>query len=460
MRKNILICLEKLGIGGVETAVINQAIELKQKGLNVFVMAEKGDYSETLEKNGVICIECKFELEDRFDNDKIKNIINILKQYDIGQVHIHQFPCILQLWYACALLKIPYVTYIHSGTKQIYEWYETTYNIYVGLLKVFFKNAHKIVAVSNAGRDSNKEYYDFSEEKYLVLNNSINFDQYKNEKEVHEIKNFLILTRIATEKMVSIKNAIELFVKYQEDTNNSEIVLNIYGGGPKEDELKDYIAKINVDKKYNINLCGATSNVKEVIEEHDVVIAIGRCILEAMAMKRIAIISGNSGDEPLKFIVKENNIEEAIEQNFSGTVLKKENIEDIIKELKNLDLQKIKNIVDKNYNVIYEKLNIQNNVYYITDDEDDNTDYENILYSIFEKQNNQIDINQKEENNAVEDNRKLQEKIKSYAKDIKNLETQRNELVQENDMLKSQINNIYNSKRWKYMNKIARIFNK
>lgn len=157
MRKNALICLEKLDIGGVETAVVNQAIALKEKGCNVFVIAQKGGYSEVLEKKGITYIECKFELENRFDNEKIRNIIKILRENDIGQVHIHQFPCVLQLWYACALLKIPYVTYLHSGTKQIYEWYEKNYDLYDGLLKIFFENAYKIVAVSNMAKESNKE---------------------------------------------------------------------------------------------------------------------------------------------------------------------------------------------------------------------------------------------------------------------------------------------------------------
>ena len=53
MKKNILICLEKLDIGGVETAVVNQAIALKEKGCNVFVIAQKGIYSETLKNNGI-----------------------------------------------------------------------------------------------------------------------------------------------------------------------------------------------------------------------------------------------------------------------------------------------------------------------------------------------------------------------------------------------------------------------
>ena len=318
-------------------------------------------------------------------------MINILKQYNIGQVHIHQFPCILQLWYACALLKIPYVTYLHSGTVDIYKWYETQYDLYDGLLKVFFENAHKIVAVSKMGKESHKGYYNFGEEKYIILNNSIDFEQYKNEKDVKEIKRFLILTRVAAEKMVSIKNAIELFIKYQENTNDNELVLDIYGSGPKDEELKEYITSINENHKYNINLCGPTNNVKDVIEQHDVVMAVDRCILEAIAMKRIAIISGNSGDEPLKFIVKEENIEQSIEQNFSGTVLKKDELENVIAELKALNLEKIKDIVEKNYNIIYEKLNIKDNVYFITEDEEDNTNYGEILFAIFEKQNNILD---------------------------------------------------------------------
>ena len=33
--KNILICLEKMGIGGVETSVINQALDIKERKLIV-----------------------------------------------------------------------------------------------------------------------------------------------------------------------------------------------------------------------------------------------------------------------------------------------------------------------------------------------------------------------------------------------------------------------------------------
>lgn len=48
MEKNILICLEKMGTGGVETFVLTQAIELKRREFNVFVMAKDGEYVKSL----------------------------------------------------------------------------------------------------------------------------------------------------------------------------------------------------------------------------------------------------------------------------------------------------------------------------------------------------------------------------------------------------------------------------
>lgn len=48
--KNILICLEKLDIGGVETAVLNQATNWIELGYHVVILAKKGIYTPVLEK--------------------------------------------------------------------------------------------------------------------------------------------------------------------------------------------------------------------------------------------------------------------------------------------------------------------------------------------------------------------------------------------------------------------------
>ena len=83
MNKNVLICLNKLDIGGVETVVVNQTIELIERGYRVVILAQKGIYTDMLIKKGAICIEFDFELKDGYDLKRAKEIENIIYKYDI-----------------------------------------------------------------------------------------------------------------------------------------------------------------------------------------------------------------------------------------------------------------------------------------------------------------------------------------------------------------------------------------
>ena len=65
MNKNILICLNRLDIGGIETAILNQASELLERGYKVIILAKKGIYTKTIEKKGAICIDFEFVLTNR-----------------------------------------------------------------------------------------------------------------------------------------------------------------------------------------------------------------------------------------------------------------------------------------------------------------------------------------------------------------------------------------------------------
>ncbi len=48
--KNVLICLDRLDIGGVETFVFNQSIALKNKGYNITILSRDGLYRKGLEE--------------------------------------------------------------------------------------------------------------------------------------------------------------------------------------------------------------------------------------------------------------------------------------------------------------------------------------------------------------------------------------------------------------------------
>ena len=241
--KNILICLEKMDIGGVETAVLNYAIEMKRRGNNVFVLAQNGIYCDELLKNDIHYINFNFKIEEKFNIDKIKQIKELIEKEKITQVHIHQYPCMLTVCPACILNNTPYIIYIHTTVPhEAYEWFYEAYPIYKYTCKTFFENAQKILGISQKSIQNHIEYFNEKEDKkYMVLPNSLNFKKYTTNTQIKSLTNFLIISRFANEKMQHIINGIDLFIKYIKDNNIQNAKLDIIGNGQTKPEIKAYI---------------------------------------------------------------------------------------------------------------------------------------------------------------------------------------------------------------------------
>ena len=77
MSKNILICGEDLESGGVETAIVNDAIALKKKGNNVYILTKKGVYTKKVESAGIENIEFEFKFINGFDFNGAKKVATL-----------------------------------------------------------------------------------------------------------------------------------------------------------------------------------------------------------------------------------------------------------------------------------------------------------------------------------------------------------------------------------------------
>ena len=77
--KTIMLCLNQLGIGGIETAVLSQTSQLIKKGYKVVVVAKNGIYKEQFEKVGATCIDFEFIIQNEVDTTKIQHICDIIK---------------------------------------------------------------------------------------------------------------------------------------------------------------------------------------------------------------------------------------------------------------------------------------------------------------------------------------------------------------------------------------------
>ena len=100
-------------------------------------------------------------------------------------------------------------------------------------------------------------------------------------------------------------------------------------------------------------------------------LAVGRCILEAIAMKRLAIISGYTG---IRDILSKENFDIELNDNFGGKHLEEKEVRDISKKIKKLDEKLISEIIEYNYERAKKELDIDNNIYII--------DKENYKYDI------------------------------------------------------------------------------
>lgn len=360
--KTILLCLNQLGIGGVETAVLNQVKELRRRKFRVVVLAADGIYRKKIEELGAIWVKCKFVVENRYDINKIEKVRGILREYGVEQVHIHQFDCINVVFPACMYESVPYVAYLHCGITGVYDWFERCYPCYKNLFSLYFWNAAKIVAIRRTAQEENQSKYGVPKEKYVVLRNSMDIGETKTMKRVGttdglfdegRLTRFLLVCRFGEEKLVSIDNAIRLFRAYLQ--RESKAKLEIVGDGTERNEVEGMVK----DLGNAVSMLGARNDVLDIIKKNEVVLALDRCVLESITMKRITVLSGYDG---LKGIITGQNIKKASEENFGGINMKNVPINEICEALLKLGRKEINKIQEDNFKFVVQNLDIRNNI--------------------------------------------------------------------------------------------------
>ena len=424
--KTIMLCFNQAGIGGVETAALNQTIQLTRKGYRVVIVAKNEIYRKKFEEYGAIFEEFEYIIQNEADFGKINHIVMLLEKYDVEQVHIHQFDCITTAFPACIIKGIPYVAYVHTGVLGVYDWFEECYPVYKTIFDLYFKSAAKVIPITEEAKKENQEKYNVDNDKYLIIKNSINFEDINEKQNLipTKVEKFLIISRLAKEKMISIKNSISIFKEYYNRNNFAR--LTIVGDG----EYKEEIEKEIEDIKEAVELLGQRNDIMEIVPKHDIVLGLDRCILETISMKRIPLLSGY---DDIKGIITPDLIEKASDNNFSGRNLENHTISEVVQQIENLDKEKIKNILEQNYKFAYDNLNIVNN-FFVMENIEENKIYLNpkdAIMAIVQLQN-LYSSNIEYTNHVYRESKKAQEwyqeQIEHLEKELKIREEKINEL--------------------------------
>ena len=185
------------------------------------------------------------------------------------------------------------------------------------------------------------------------------------------------------------------------------------------------------------------------------IIGLDRCILETIAMKKIAIVSGY---KEMKNLVTPEIIQKLSESNFSGENIKIASIQEIVEKLEKLTKEEIKEIVEENYKYIYINLNISNNVKFIDNIKKTNVEINpKIMLQIIMDIQNNYSKEIEEKNELWKEYEKTNEIIAKLYKEIDKKEKEKQEVKEKNQNLKKEINEVYNSKTWKITDKIGKL---
>lgn len=354
--KHILICLEQLNAGGIETAVLTQAKILRERGDEVIVLAKPGIYSSALAKLGVKLIDYDFVLTNRYYTED-DFFIKIIQKHHIDEAHIHQYGCIPYLLPALLKLKVPYFAYIHSIFRDPYDWFMETYPIYRSAFPLFFRHAAKIISLTDDAVKYYRALFNLDATKYVTIHNSLDFTAYTPRPRTHQaVKNILIVSRLYQEKLSSFKTAFDAL-------KSANLAVRVVGDGPLKAEM--------TEKYSQYDFVGETNAISQHLAWADLVFAVDRSALESLATRRLTIISSYGGN---LILVCPETIKQLGRENFSGLNFTASDFDlDKVLQMSSAEYDKI---AQSNYKYIQEHFDARKNLYaqsarFVEADDDD-----------------------------------------------------------------------------------------
>lgn len=249
--KNILLATQSLGIGGVETHILELCKGIKEanKDINLIVCSNGGRYEEELKKINVKHIKVPLHNSNPINIIKSYFLLNkIIKEEKIDIVHSHTRTASMILEKICSKNNIPFYTTCHFDYS----------------LKFPFKNlstwGNKTLAVSKDLKEYLVRNYDLNPEDIFVTVNGIDMNLFCKETKFDDIlekfnlrkDSFRIvhISRLDDATIKTLDILFDLTKEINEKIENLEIV--VVGNGTKFEYLKERASKINESLNKNI----------------------------------------------------------------------------------------------------------------------------------------------------------------------------------------------------------------
>ena len=264
------------GIGGGPVHVLTLAKYLNKEKYNIFVTARKnGDFEKDAIKSGAIPIDISFSR--KFSLSVLIQYIKLLKKYRIQIIHSHGAPVSSYSRLARKFLEFPLIiTTYHISLERITDINRFQKNIYKIIDRIGSIFDDKIIAVSNAVKESLISECWLPSRKIEVVYNGIDISRFSGDTDGSKIKEELNLTpedkiigiiaRLSHEKShITLLKALKKVIKH---VPNAKLL--IVGDGPLKVSLMRSVKEMKL-KDFCFFL-GLRKNIPEIISCLDVAV--------------------------------------------------------------------------------------------------------------------------------------------------------------------------------------------
>lgn len=315
--------------GGLHENVFSTVLHSMKRGYRTTVVCKEGEFSERLLNEGSGVITTDFEDIEA----TIEKILTSSKE-DFDVVHTHPGPSRKVAMGIADKLNIPILMTFHGMWKDSLPRYSNKLSA--------------IFAVSEGVKDFLKSNLSSGYDKFMIMPNGVDTSLFKPKHTIFKRKNLnqkkiniSLITRLDKDKNF----ILEIFYKALQFTcreYTKDVRWTIVGDGTELEEIKQNCDKITKGNQ-KVDFVGWKSGkaLAKSYQESDIVIAPGRCALEAMASAKPVIAIGSKKYNGL--VTKENWLN-GVYTNFGGFGKK---MDDYIEGSIENDLTKV--LTDQNY---------------------------------------------------------------------------------------------------------------
>ncbi len=308
MQIKVLQLITELDVGGAERALLSLVKKLSSGKYDVMVAYLKGEgrLAEHFRDAGIKVFDLK--MRNRMALGAVIRLYRLLKREKVRVLHTHLIQADICGFLAGKMAGVPVII----STKHNPDEFRKRRSIPVWLDGIFANRSDRIIAVSNAVRDFLIKWERISEDKFTVIHNGIDMEDFN----FREFTSATDITAKKEELGIDSSSQVVGTVRRLDEQKGHKFFLEaipeilkkvhgvkflIVGDGPLQNKLEKLSEKLKISE--NVIFTGIRRDIPEILAIMDVFVlpsifeGFGIVLLEAMAMKK-AIVASRIGGIP------------------------------------------------------------------------------------------------------------------------------------------------------------------